>query len=134
MGWPVLQVLIPEVLEQAFSIVVPLLKECDLTVKNPANSRITTWSASGDQEEVANGDFLSEAVVKNITNIQFWSSPGDDVFVSWKEDSRGCIFSIYLNGVDRLMAAKIITKFAEVVLVKYRLTYGDGEALVIAFE
>ncbi|WMD21209.1 hypothetical protein RAS12_02240 [Achromobacter seleniivolatilans] len=134
MACPVLKVLIPEVLEKAFSIVVGLFEECGLTVENPGNSRITTWSNSGDQEEVAKGSLFSEVVNEHITNVQFWSSPGDDVFVSWKQDSSGCIFSFYLKGVDRAVAAELVLKFAEVVLVEYKLKYGDGDALAITFE
>lgn len=43
-------------------------------------------------------------------------------------------FSIYLNGVDGVLAAKIVSKLVEEVLVKYKLKYGICEALSIIFE
>jgi len=134
MAWPVLQVVIPEVLEIAFIVVRDVFEECGLKIENPDNSRITTWGLGGDQKIVPIEDVSSEVVGGGITNIQFWCAAGDDVFVAWKEESRSCVFSIYLNGVDRDVAARIVSKFAELVLVKYRLKYGDGEALVITFE
>lgn len=134
MVWPVLRILIPDVLEQAFPVVVELLGECGLKVENPYSFKITTWSDSGDQESIPPGNLLSEVLGANITNIQFWSTPEDDVFVSWKGGPQGCVFSIYLNGVDRVLAARIVSKFAEEVLVKYKIKYGIGDALSIVFE
>jgi hypothetical protein len=134
MVWPILKILIPEVLEQAFPVVVELLGECGLKVENAYNYKITTWSDSGDQENIPLGNFLSEVLDGNINNIQFWSAPEDDVFVSWKEGPRGCVFSIYLNGVDHVLAAAIVSKFAEEAIAKYKLKYGIGEALSIIFE
>jgi hypothetical protein len=134
MVWPVLKILIPDVLEQAFPVVVELLGECGLKVENPYSFKITTWNDSGDQENIQFGSFLSEVLDGNINNIQFWSTPEDDVFVSWKDGPQGCVFSIYLNGVDRVLAATIVSKLAEEVLVKYKLKYGIGDALSIIFE
>ena len=134
MAWPVLKILIPDVLEQAFPVVVELFGECGLKVENPYNFKITTWSDSGDQENIPFGNFLSEVFDGNITNIQFWSTPEDDVFVSWKGGPQGCVFLIYLNGVDGVLAAKIVSKLVEEVLVKYKLKYGICEALSIIFE
>ena len=134
MVWPVLKILIPDVLDQAFPVVVGLLGECGLKVENPYNFKITTWSDSGDQENIPFGNFLSAVPDGNITNIQFWSTPEDDVFVSWKDNPQGCIFSIYLNGVDGVLAATIVSKFAEEMLVKYKQKYGICEALSIIFE
>ncbi|MGE8453750.1 MAG: hypothetical protein ACN6OP_24710 [Pseudomonadales bacterium] len=134
MVWPILKILIPDVLGEAFPVVVELLGECGLKVENPYNFKITTWSDSGDQENIPFENFLSDVLGGKITNIQFWSTPEDDVFVSWKDGPRGCVFSIYMNGVDYVLAATIVSKFAEEVLVKYKLKYGFGEALSIIFE
>ncbi|MFJ3464518.1 hypothetical protein [Achromobacter spanius] len=134
MAWPILKVVIPEVLETAFVVVRNALEECGLKLENPDNSRITTWGVDGEQKIVPIGDVSSEVMGGGVINIQFWCTAEDDVFVAWKEESRGCLFSIYLNGVECDVAVRIVSKLAGIVLLNYRLTYGDGEALAVTFE
>ncbi|MEN4921817.1 hypothetical protein ABE485_24345 [Achromobacter spanius] len=134
MVWPVLQVVIPETLGTAFVVVRGAFEECGLKIENPDNSKVSTWGVDGDQKNVAAGDLSSEVEGGKITNIQFWRTAGDDVFVAWKKEVRGCVFSIYLDGVDRNVATRIVSKFTEIVLVKYRLKLANGEALAIVFE
>ncbi|WP_162877949.1 hypothetical protein [Trinickia diaoshuihuensis] len=134
MAKPVCCVLIPETLEQAFPLVVALLEGLGVSLAHPDNSRITTWTEEGDQKEIVGTDVVGQVVSGAISNVQFWKTGSEDVFVAWKENSGGCRFSFYLDGVDAVFAAALTSKLAETVLETFRFQYGEGAALTIEFE
>lgn len=134
MAKPIVRVLIPEDLEQAFSAVATVLESLSLALTNPENKKITTWTEEGDQREIASAEVFANVKSEFISNIQFWNSADEDVFVAWDSAKDGWIFSIYLAGVNSVLAMMLMAKLAEMVLIKYRLSYGHGSVFSIEFE
>ena len=130
----VCRVLIPGTLEEAFLVIVALLKTVGATLANPGNAKITTWTDNGEQIEISNTNVVGEVASGNVGNVQFWTTESEDVFVAWKKEGIGCRFSIYLDGVEADVAVKLASKFSEAVLLKYRMQYRDGRAFSIEFE
>lgn len=130
----VCRVLIPDTLEVAFLFVVELLKTVGVSLANPGNAKITTWTDDGDQIEVLAATLAGEVNSGNIHCVQFWKTESEDVFVAWKQERLGWSFTFYLDGVDADIAVVLTSKLAEAVLTKYRTRYGDGDALTIALE
>lgn len=134
MAKPVCRVLIPETLERAFLLVVALLEGVGVSLANPGNSKITTWTDEGDQKEIVDTNVVRQVVSGAVSNVQFWKTGSEDIFVAWKEGNVGCRFSFYLDGVDSLFAAALTSKLAEAVLVTFRFHYDDGAVFTIEFE
>lgn len=134
MAKPMCAVFIPETLELAFPFVVAMLKVLGLSIVNPGNMRITTWTDEGDQLEIFEANVSQEVNLGTVRNVQFWRTASEDVFVSWEELQGGCMFSFYFGGVSDDLSVALTSKFAEIVLKKFRAKYRDGPALTIAFE
>ncbi|MEF9387378.1 hypothetical protein V4890_17400 [Ralstonia solanacearum species complex bacterium KE056] len=134
MATPVCRVLIPEALEQAFLFVVALFDAVGLTITNPESLRVTTWTDNGEQKEIPETIAIREVTSGSIRNVQFWKNPSEDVFVSWDERIDGCMFSIFLDGVDSDLAVALIGKFTKPLLTEFRTQYQEGTALTLLFE
>jgi len=134
MAKPVCRVLIPETLEQAFPLVVALLEGLGVSLANPGNAKITTWTDEGDQKEIVDTSVVRQVVSGAVSNVQFWKTGSEDVFVTWKEGNGGCRFSFYLDGVDPVFAAALTSKLAETVLVTFRFHYDEGTVFTVEFE
>lgn len=131
---PVCRVLIPETLEQAFLWVAALLEGFGMSLANPGNARITTWTDDGDQREIVDTSVVRQVVSGVVSNVQFWKTESEDVFVTWTEGNGGCRFSFYLDGVDSVFATALTSKLAETVLVTFRSQYDEGAVFTIEFE
>jgi len=131
---PVCRVAIPEGLEKAFPLVRKLFDAVDLSIVNPHTGSITTWTEEGFQKSVSPATLIDDVISGAIRNIQFWRTASDDVFVSWKFIDGGCMFSIYLNGVDPELCGKIAGKIVEISLSEHRMKYGEGTFLSIDLE
>lgn len=134
MAKPVCRVLIPETLERAFLFVVALLEGLGMSLVNPGNAKVATWTDEGDQKEIVDTCVVGQVVSGAISNVQFWRTVSEDVFVAWDAGHGGCRFSIYLDGVDSALAAALTSKLAETVLVTLRPRYDEGAVFTIAFE
>lgn len=134
MATPVCRILVPEALEQAFLLVAALLESAGLFIANPASKRITTWTDDGEQKDVPGTTVIREVTSGSVRNIQFWKNLGEDVFVSWEERLDGCMFSIFLDGVDSDLAVTLIGSFTKLVLTTFRGRYHEGAVVTIAFE
>ncbi|MCI0151935.1 hypothetical protein KNO81_39550 [Paraburkholderia sediminicola] len=130
----VCQVLIPSSLEEAFRFVADLMKALGVSLANPASGKITTWTDEGEQVEIASADLHGKVAVGEISNVQFWRSESEDIFVSWNPDDAAFAFSFYLDGVDDAISVSIASKLIEAVLVTYRRSYKGGDVFTVSFE
>lgn len=130
----VCRVLIPETLEGAFLGIVAMLKMIGASLANPGNGKITTWTDDGDQVEIPDAEVIGKVASGDIRNVQFWKTESKDVFVAWREDKTGYLFSLYLDGLENDIAVALVAKLAEAVLAKYRNQYDEGAAFTIEFE
>jgi len=110
------------------------MEELGLSLTNPGNAKITTWNDSGDQVELAAEKVHLAVISGSLRNIQFWKTVSEDVFVAWENVQGGCTFSFYLDGLDPTFTVLLMSRFAELVLTKFRSRYDDGDVLTISFE
>jgi hypothetical protein len=121
MARPVCHLFIPASLEQAFAFVQGQLNDLGLSFVNPWNSKITTWTEDGTQLEVVSRDILHDVVSKELRSVQFWINSSEDVFVSWKECASGCVFSLYLDGLDLSWVTALTAKLSGALLLEFGL-------------
>lgn len=134
MAKPVCNLFIPASLEQAFAFVQRQLIDLGLSFVNPWNSKITTWTEDGTQLEFVSRDILHAVVSEELRNVQFWINSSEDVFVSWKECEGGCVFSLYLDGLDLSWVTALTAKLSGTLLPEFWSRYNNGTAFNIVFE
>lgn len=71
---------------------------------------------------------------QTMRNVQFWINSSEDVSVAWEAASLGSVFTIYLDGVDSVVMAKLIFTLLNGLLLKYREKYNEDEVFTLRFE
>lgn len=89
---PLCNVLIPGPFELGFIRLKDILSRSGLSLINPGNSKITSWTDEGEQIEIAASEVSTTVSILNISNIQFWKTAEEDVFVSWRLQQGGTFF------------------------------------------
>ncbi|MBN3755503.1 hypothetical protein G3N95_21345 [Paraburkholderia sp. Tr-20389] len=134
MATRIFRVSIPEGLDLAFTFIAACIDSAGLTIKNPETDKITSWSDEGEQVVTASERILPKINSGELTNVQFWSSSSDDMFVSWSRD--GCLstFSLHLDGVDVTQSVAVASKLIEGLLTKYTSKQIAGDVFAVNFE
>ncbi|WP_321839590.1 hypothetical protein [Paraburkholderia bannensis] len=128
------RVSVPDELDFAFAFITERLNSAGLTIQNPYTGKITSWSEEGDQVVTATEDVLTEIKSAKLTNVQFWASSSDDLFVSWNWDGHLSIFSFHLNGLEVSRTIAIASNLIEGLLIKYASNKLSGDVFVVNFE
>ncbi|NTZ87217.1 hypothetical protein FCJ61_30585 [Burkholderia metallica] len=105
-------------LEFAFYFVATCIGSAGLMMKNPGTGEITSWSDEGEQIVTTYEELLVKIKSGNMTNVQFWSSPDEDMFVSWSRGDCQSTFSLYLDGVDVIYSVAVASKLIEGLLAQ----------------
>jgi hypothetical protein len=134
MATRILRVSIPERLDLAFTFIAACLNSAGLVIENPETGRVTSWSDEGEQIVTITEDLLHEIKSKALTNVQFWISRSEDMFVSWNEDGRQSVFSLHLDGVDVSRSVAVASSLIEGLLTQYAGMNLSGDAFALVFE
>ncbi|PMS08620.1 hypothetical protein C0Z17_29280 [Trinickia caryophylli] len=128
------RVSIPEDLDLTFELVASCLTAAGLSITNPGNGRITSWSSEGEQFVIDTEKLMFEIKSGAVRNIQFWLSASNDMFVSWEIENSLAVFSFYIDGVDDACSVTVAAKLVELVLNKYKNGRLTGDVFALAFE
>ncbi|MBN3724240.1 hypothetical protein [Burkholderia sp. Ac-20379] len=130
----IFRVSIPDDLVSAFSFVAACINLAGLTIQNPETGKITSWSDDGEQIVTVSAEVLENIKSGNLRNVQFWSSPSSDMFVSWNGDARLSTFSLHLDGVAAIHCVAVASKLIEGLLSQYASKNLSGDAFAVNFE
>lgn len=108
------------------------LKSIGAQLANPADGRITWFSTEGEQLVCNRCDIAYRLKQGEESNVQFWFSASEDLFVSWSFDGHTTSFVFALDGVEPRQIAALVAS----VLRDYFLTIDDarGRSLILDYD
>jgi hypothetical protein len=134
MATRIFRVSIPADLVSAFSFIAACVNSAGLTIQNPETGKITSWSDEGEQIVTVSAEVLARIKSGELKNMQFWSSPSNDMFVSWNGDGQLSTFALHLDGVDVIHCVAVASKLIEEMLVQQASRNLAGDVFVVNFE
>lgn len=134
MATRIFRVSIPTDLASAFSFIAACVNSAGLILQNPETGKITSWSDDGQQIVTVSAEVLEKIKSGELKNVQFWSSPSDDMFVSWDGDGRLSTFSLHLDGVDVIHCVAVASKVIEGLLARDASKDLAGDVFAVNFE
>lgn len=121
---------LPEPLEVSFGLIEKVLGEFGYKLARDSTNTTTTWN--NGEPKVINSNEVAEQVRSGlITNVQFWQSPMDDMFVSWNMFPELIEFHFAFDGHEVKETCEIVGALCKLLFGRYRGIYHNEQALVV---